>query len=51
MIWEHGEEEPRKFIALNCYHLTLKFTAKYSCAKINFPDVTAMKKANQLVSD
>ena len=25
-IWEHGEEELQKFLALNCYHPTVKFT-------------------------
>ena len=36
---------------LNCYHPTIKFTAEYSWAKINFPDVTVIKKGNQLVTD
>ena len=52
MGWEHGEEELQKFLeALNCYHSTIKFTAEYSRVKINFPDVTVMKKGNQLVTD
>ena len=39
MVWEHGEEELQKFLeALNCFHPTMKFTAEYSWAKINFPD-------------
>ena len=52
MMWEHGEEELQKFLeTLNCYHATIKFTAEYSRAKINFLDVTVMKKGNQLVTD
>ena len=52
MVWEHGEEELKKFLeTLNCYHPTIKFTAEYSRAKINFLDVTIMKKGSQLVTD
>ena len=52
MMWEHGEEELQKFLeTLNCYHPTIKFTAEYSRAKINFLDVTVIKKGNQLVTD
>ena len=52
MVREHGEEELKKFLeTLNCYHPTIKFTAEYSRAKINFLDVTVMKKGNQLVTD
>ena len=52
MMWEHGEEELQKFLeTLNCYHPTIKFTAEYSRAKINFLDVTVVKKGNQLVTD
>ena len=52
VIWEHGEEELQKFLeTLNCYHPTIKFTAEYSRAKINFLDVTVIKKGNQLVTD
>ena len=36
---------------LYCYHPTIKFTAEYSRAKINFLDVTVIKKGNQLVTD
>ena len=47
-----GEEELKKFLgALNCYHPTIKFTAEYCRAKINFLDVTVMKKGNQGVID
>ena len=50
MLWEHGEEELKEFLeTLNCCHPTIKFTAEYSRAKINFLDV--MKKRNQLVTD
>ena len=52
MVREHGGEELKKFLGtLNCYHRTIKFTAEYSRAKINFLDVTVMKKGNQLVTD
>ena len=52
IMWEHGEEELKKFLeTLNCYHPTTKFTAEYSRAKINFLDVTVMKNGNQLVTD
>ena len=52
MVWEHGEEELKKFLeTLNCYHLTIKFTAEYYRAKINFLDVTVMKNGNQRVTD
>ena len=51
MMWEHGEEELQKFLEiLNCYHPTIKFTAEYSRAKINFPDITVIKKCNQFVT-
>ena len=49
-MWEHGEEELQKFLeTLN--HPTIKVTAEYSWAKINFLDLTVMKKGNQLVTD
>ena len=52
MVWEYGEGELKKFLeTLNCYHATIKFTAEYSRTKINFLDVTVMKKGNQLVTD
>ena len=52
MKWKHGEEELKKILeTLNCYHPTIKFTAEYSRAKVNFLDVTVMKKGNQLVTD
>ena len=52
MMWEYGEEEPKTFLeTLNCYHSTIKFTSEYSRAKVNFLDVTVMKKGNQLVTD
>ena len=52
MVWEHGKEELKKFLeTLNCYHPTIKFTTEYSRVKVNFPDVTVMKKSNQLVTD
>ena len=51
IMWEHGEEELEKFLEiLNCYHPTIKFTAEYSRAKINFPDITVIKKGNQFVT-
>ena len=51
IMWEHGEEELEKFLEiLNCYHPTIKFTAEYSRAKINFPDITVIKKCNQFVT-
>ena len=51
MIWEHGEELQKFLETLNCYHPTIKFTAEYSRAKINFLDVTVIKKGNQLVTE
>ena len=52
MLWQHGEEELKKFLdALNCYHPTIKFTAEYSREKINFLDVNVIRKGNQLVTD
>ena len=52
MMWEHGEEELKKFLeTLNCYHPTITFTAEYSRAKVNFLVVTVTKKGNQLVTD
>ena len=45
MMWEHGEEQLKIF---NCYHPTIKF---YSRARVDFLDVTVLKKANQLVTD
>ena len=51
-MWEHGEEELKKFLeALNWYHPTIKFTAEYSRPKIIFLDITVMKKGNQLLTD
>ena len=45
MMWEHGEEELKKFLeTLNCYQPTIKFTAEYFRAKVNFLDVTNIKK-------
>ena len=42
----------KKFLeTLNCYHSTIEFTAEYSRAKMNFPDVTVMKKGNRLFTD
>ena len=52
MMWEHGEEELQKFLeTLNYYHPSIKFTAEYFRAKINFLDVTLIKKVNQFVTD
>ena len=52
MVWEHGEEELKKFQEpLNCYHPAMNFTAEYSKAKINFLNVTVLKKGNQRVND
>ena len=52
MVWKNEEEELEKFLeTLNCYHPTIKFTAEYSRAKINFLDVTVMKKGNQVATD
>ena len=52
MMWEHGEEELQKFLEiLNSYHPTIKFTEEYSRAKINFPDITVIKKGNQFAND
>ena len=40
MMWEHGEEELQNLLeTLNCSHPTIKFTAEYSSAKINFLDL------------
>ena len=34
MMWEHGEEELKKFLeTLNCYHPTINFAAEYSGRK------------------
>ena len=52
MVWEHGEEDLKKFLeTLNFYHPTIKFTAEYSRTKMKFLNVTVMKKGNQLVTD
>ena len=52
MMWQHGEEELQQFLEnLNCYYATIKFTTEYYKTKINFSDVTVMKKDNQLVTD
>ena len=52
MVWEHGEEELKKFLeTLNCYHSTIKFTVEYSRPKINFLNITVMKKGLQLFTD
>ena len=48
MMRENGKEELQKFLdALNCYHFTIKFTAEYSRAQINFLNVTFMKAGCQ----
>ena len=50
MMWEDGEEELQKFLeTLNCYLPTIKFTAEYSRAKINFVDVTVIKRVISLL--
>ena len=46
-----GRRASKVLETLNCYHPTIKFTAEYSMVKINFLDVTVMKKGNQLVTD
>ena len=52
MLWQHGEKELQKFLEfLNCYHLTIKFTANYSRKDIKFLDVSVRKKNNPLVTD
>ena len=49
MMWEHGEEELQKFLeALDCYHPTIKFTAEYLRAQINFLDATIKKLVTDL---
>ena len=41
LLWEHGEEKLKEFIEhLNEKHPTIKFTAEWSQASINFLDVT-----------
>ena len=49
MLGQHGEKELEKF--LNCYHLTIKFTADYSREEIHFLDVSVRKRNNHLVTD
>ena len=52
MLWQHGENEPKKFLEiLNSYHATIKFTANYSRDMMSFLDVEVIKKGNQLVTD
>ena len=52
MLWQHGEKELEKFLEfLHCYHPTIKRTSNYSREQINFLDVSARKKNNQLVTD
>ena len=52
MLWQHGENEPKKFLEiLNSYHATIKFTANYSRDMISFLDVEVIKKGNQLATD
>ena len=47
-----GKRSLTQFLeVLNCYHPTIKFSAEYSLATINFLDVAVMKKGNQLVTD
>ena len=48
MMWKNEKKELQTFLeTLNCYHPTKKFTVEYFGAKINFLDVTVMKKCNQ----
>ena len=52
MLWQHGEEELKKFLEiLNFYYPNIKFTANYSRDKIGFLDAEEIKKGNQLVTD
>ena len=52
VMWEHGEEELQNYLeTLNSYHPTIKFPTINSRAKMNFLDVTVMKKSTQLVTD
>ena len=52
LIWEHGEEALKEFIAyLNSSHPTIKFTADYSFETINFLDVTISKDGDHLSTD
>ena len=52
MLWQHSEKELEKCLEfLNCYYVTIKFTANYSREKIHFLDVSVRKKNNRLVTD
>ena len=52
LIWNHGEEELKKFLELlNDFHPTIKFTADYSKDRINFLDVQVIRRGNKIVTD
>ena len=45
-----GKRRLKKFLGiLNCYNATIKFTAEYSRATINFLDVTVIKRVINLL--
>ena len=52
MIWEHGEEELKRFINyLNSIHPTMKFTHSFSTESIDFLDVHVSKIGSVLKTD
>ena len=51
MLWQHGEEELKKFLEiLSFYYPNIKFTTNYSRDMIGFLDAEEIKKGNQLVT-
>ena len=52
MVWTHGEEKLKKFLAdLNSFHKTVKFTSECSRDTINFLDVEVSLKNGVISTD
>ena len=51
LVWWRYIELQTFLEAINSSHPNIQCKAEYSRAKINFLDVTVMKKSNQLVTD
>ena len=52
MIWEHGEEQLRRFLEdINSFHPSIKFTAEWSHESINFLDVQVINEGGNFVTD
>lgn len=51
MMWENGKEELPEFLnVFSLYQPTIKFTAEYFRAQMNFLDNTVMKKKINLLT-